>query len=150
MITKENIDKFLAAKSIAVVGVSGSGKKFGAMVYRDLKNKGRAVCGVNPKGGAIDGDPLYASLTDVPEKPQAAVIVVPPKIALVVVKEAQQSGVKNIWLQPGAESDDAVQFCRDHNLNVIHGECILMHADPVASIHKFHRFINTLFGKLPS
>ena len=150
MIRKENIEDFLSAKNIAVVGVSGSGKKFGAAVYRDLKQKGLNVFAVNPKGGFLDGDKLFASLDTVPEKLDAAVIVVPPKAAEKVVAQASQLGIKNVWLQPGAESDASIEKGLENDLNVIHGECILMHAGPVTSIHKVHRFINKVFGKLPT
>lgn len=149
MTSKASVDRFFSAANIVVVGVSGSGKKFGAAVYRELKKKGVHVFGVNAKGGAIDGDTLHASLRALPVKPDAAVIVVPPKVSDQIVKEAHNLGVKNIWLQPGAESDTAIAFCESSGLNVIHGECILMHAAPVESIHKVHRFINKIFGKLP-
>jgi len=149
MTSKESVDQFFNAANIAVIGVSGSGKKFGAAVYRELKKKGVHVFGINAKGGAIDGDALHASLRAVPVKPDAAVIVVPPKASEEIVREAHALGIKNIWLQPGAESEAAIEFCESSGLNVIHGECILMHAAPVGSIHKVHRFINKVFGTLP-
>ena len=149
MTSKESVDRFFSAANIAVVGVSGSGKKFGAAVYRELKKKGVHVFGVNAGGGAIDGAVLYASLSVIPEKPDAAVLVLPPAAAMQVVEQAADLGLKNIWLQPGAESQKAIDYCRSSGMNVIHGECILMHAAPVESIHKVHRFINKIFGKLP-
>ncbi len=149
MTSKKDIEDFIGKKCIAVVGVSGSGKKFGAAVYRDLKQKGWRAFGVNPRGGSIEGDPLYETLDKIPQTPDAAVFVVPPKVTEEMVQEAHKLGIKNIWLQPGAESAAAVEFCQSKGLNVIYGECILMHAAPVGSIHKVHRFLHKLFGKLP-
>ncbi len=147
---KANIEQFFLSREIAVIGVSGSGKKFGATVYKELKQKGFQVHGVNPKGGEVDGDKLYASLNDIPQKPEGVIVVVPPKIAEDVVRQAGRLGVKNIWLQPGAESKPTIDFCQASGLNVIHGQCVLMHAPPVQSLHKVHRFFNKLFGKLPA
>jgi predicted CoA-binding protein len=43
-----------------------------------------------------------------------------------IVKEAIESGVKNIWMQPGAESATAVKEAEDAGLNVIHGGACLL------------------------
>ena len=59
-------------------------------------------------------------------------------------------GVKNIWMQQGSESENAIEFCNKNEINVIHGECILMFAEPVKSIHSFHRWVNKLIGKYPN
>jgi len=40
---------------------------------------------------------------------------------------AARKGIKNIWMQPGAESDAAVEACRKSGINVIaDGSCILV------------------------
>lgn len=45
----------------------------------------------------------------------------------VLVDEAIKCGVKNIWMQPGAESRAAVQKAKDAGLNVIYGgPCLLV------------------------
>lgn len=44
-----------------------------------------------------------------------------------VVEEAARKGIKNIWMQPGAESQSAIAYCRDRGINVIgDGSCILI------------------------
>ena len=149
MVSKESIDKFLALEKLAVIGVSSSGKKFGALVMVDLAKKGYTVFGVNPKAGEIDGVPLYPALTSLPEKPDGVVFVVPPAVTETVVSQVKDLGIEHVWMQQGAESDAAIQYCQDNNINVVYGQCVLMHAAPVESFHKFHRTINKLFGKLP-
>ena len=73
----------------------------------------------------------------------------PPVEAEKVVKQAYEVGIRNVWLQQGAQSDSAIQFCKDNGINVVHNECILMFAEPVASFHKFHRWVWKILGKLP-
>jgi len=41
------------------------------------------------------------------------------------VREADAAGIKNVWMQQGAESDEAIQYCQEHGLNEVHGECIM-------------------------
>ena len=66
-----------------------------------------------------------------------------------MVREVAEAGIKHLWIQQGAESDAAIEYCREHEINVVHGECILMFAEPVGSIHRFHRWLWGVFGKLP-
>jgi hypothetical protein len=149
MVTKENIEKFLALKKLAVIGVSRSGKKFGNTVLAELQKKGYVVAGVNPKAGEINGEPIYPNLAAIPEKPDGVVFVVPPPVTEKVLAEVNNLGIRHVWMQQGAESDAAIDYCRQHDINAVYKQCVMMHATPVESFHKFHRFINQLFGKLP-
>ena len=46
--------------------------------------------------------------------------------------------------------DEATEdHCEDGGLEVVHGHCILMFAEPTASFHKFHRWVWGLLGKIP-
>jgi predicted CoA-binding protein len=42
------------------------------------------------------------------------------------VKQCLQKGIKYVWMQPGAESEKAVEFCKENNIKVIYGTCIMM------------------------
>ena len=149
MTAKSSVDAFLAQRKIAVAGVSRSGKKFGNTIFKELKSKGYSVYGVNPNCGAIDGEPLYKGFEELPEPVGGAVIVVKPRETEKTVKLAVEAGIKNIWIQQGAESDQAIDYCRTHNVNVVYGECIMMFAEPLAFFHKLHRWIWKMLGKYP-
>ena len=82
-------------------------------------------------------------------KIDAVINVVSPAQTVEIVKEANQIGVKNIWMQQGSESDEAINFCRENGINEVHKECILMYAEPVGSIHKVHKWVWKVFGKSP-
>jgi predicted CoA-binding protein len=66
-----------------------------------------------------------------------------------VLAPAADAGIKKLWLQQGAESDEAIRICGEHGIDVLHGECILMFAEPTALIHRLHRWINGALRKLP-
>ena len=63
--------------------------------------------------------------------------------------EANEAGIKKIWMQQGSESPKAIKFCKENGIELVEGECIMMFSEPVKSIHKFHRGLNKLFGKYP-
>jgi predicted CoA-binding protein len=104
---------------------------------------------VNPQAENILGESCYPNLRPLPEKVEGVVIITKPDVSAGIVKEVHEAGIKHIWIQQGAESKEAIDFCKDKQMNVIHGECILMFAEPIGSFHKFHRWIWKLIGKLP-
>jgi len=149
MISKVVIDGFLAQQTLALAGVSRSGKKFGNKVLEDLTGKGYDILPVHPVAAEIGGVPCFPSLADLPLEAGGLVLVVPPPQTEHLVREARETGIARVWMQPGAESDDAIQFCGEHGIDVVFGECIMMHADP-KGIHKAHRWLRGVLGRLPS
>jgi predicted CoA-binding protein len=149
MITKAAVDAFLSQKSLAVAGVSNKKNKFGNIVYRELKGKGYRVFPVNPKLDEVEGDKCYHNLKELPESVGGVVIVVPPAETVKVVQDAIAAGISRVWLQQGAESKVAIALCKDNGIDVIYGHCILMFASPTAFVHRAHRGIWRLLGKLP-
>lgn len=147
--TQFAINDFLAQKNIAVVGVSRSGKKFGNTILKNLQTKGYRTVVVHPEANMIDGNQAYPNLSSLSGKVDGVIIVVPPAETEKVVQEAAQIGIKRIWIQQGAESDKAIQFCQTHGISVVAGECILMFAEPVSFAHRMHRWVRKIFGKLP-
>ena len=149
MTSKAVVQDFLAQKTLAVVGVSRRGNKFGNMAYRELKAKGYRVYPVHPSAETVEGDKAYPNLSALPEKPGGVLVIVPPTQAEKVVQDAAQAGIQRVWLQQGAESPAAIQFCKDKDIRVVHNECIMMFAEPVGFGHKAHRWVWGLLGKLP-
>jgi len=149
MSRKNDVDNFLTQKTMAVVGVSRGGKKFGNAILKDLKQKGYRVFPINPHAESIDGERSYPDLSALPERPDGVITVVPPAVTEKVVEEAHAAGIKRIWMQQGSESDAAIRYCQDKGITVVDGECILMFAEPAAFYHRFHRWVWKLLGKLP-
>ncbi len=149
MYTQKTIDDFLCQESFAVVGVSRSGRKFGNTVFRSLKNNGRSVYPLNPTATMIDGAPCFARLKDLPRKVDGIITTVPPEQTEAIVREAAEVGVYRIWMQQGSESKKAIEFCEQYGIQAIYGRCILMFLEPVASVHRIHRWILRRFHKLP-
>jgi len=149
MTSKAAVDDFLAQRTLAVVGVSRSGKRYGNMAYKELKAKGYRLFAVHPSAEQIGGERCYPSLEALPEPVGGLLVVVPPAQAERVVREAAAAGIRRVWLQQGAESEDSIRFCQGKGISVVHGECILMFAEPAAFYHRMHRWVRRLLGKLP-
>ena len=82
---------------------------------------------INPKATKIEGLTAYPSLGDIPEQVNALSIITPPKITREIVQQAITKGIKHIWMQPGAEDDEAISAALQAGLNVIHGgPCVLV------------------------
>ncbi len=149
MTTLSSINSFLAPKQLAVIGVSRNPKKFGRLVYEALKDKGVTVYPVNPNTENLNGDPCFKDINSLPGQVNRVYIVTPPEKTAENVRLAIDKGIKNIWIQQRSDTEQALEMIRDTDVNLIHNQCILMYADPVKGVHKFHRFLNKLFGKYP-
>jgi predicted CoA-binding protein len=149
MTTKNAVDGFLSHRQIAVVGVSRNGRGFGYAAWRTLRQKGWEAVPVNPAASAVDGIPCYPTLRDLPGGTiEAAVVVTPSAVTEKVVEDAAAAGIRWLWLQQGASSEKALAACREHKIEAISNECILMHANP-GGPHKVHRWVWKIIGKLP-
>ena len=127
MTIEEKIKLFLDAGGFGVVGASVDRHKYGNKVLRCYQMNGLEVVPVNPKESIIEGLSTVASVSDLPDNVQSISVITPPHITEKVVSEAAAKGIKNIWMQPGAESQAAVKNCLENGINVIaDGSCILV------------------------
>lgn len=149
MVTKAMIDDFISQRSLAIVGVSRKGNKFGNSAFKELKAKGYELTLVHPSSEIIEGQQSYPSLKDLPQKVGGVLVIVPPAETEKVVRDAHEIGIERVWLQQGAESQAAIQYCEQNGMSVIYGHCILMFAQPMKFFHKPHRWVTQMLGQLP-
>lgn len=123
--SREATKRFLAGKVFAVVGASADRSKFGNKVLRCyLQNDLRAIP-IHPSLKSVEGEKAYPSLSDLPEKVHGISVITPPAVTRKILEEAIHLGIKNIWLQPGAEPDAFPELPRDINL-IFGGPCLLV------------------------
>src|SRR4030042_2485781 len=116
MITRAMIDEFLTQPSLAIVGASRKAEKFGNSAFKELKTKGYQLYLVHPSAEIIQGEQSYPSLKALPHKVDGVLISVPPAQAEMVVREAHEAGINHVWLQQGAESAAAIQYCQENGM----------------------------------
>ena len=142
------IQDFVNAKRIAVVGVSRDKTKFGNTAFTELAARGYQVFAVHPTAQEVVGARCYPNLSALQGQVDGALVIVSPQQAVPVLREAAAIGLKNVWLQQGAESPEALALARDLGLNLVARKCVLMYAPPVRSFHAWHRVFAKLFGQL--
>jgi len=123
----KRIADFTGRRVWALVGASTDPAKYGYRIYKTLTAAGYKVYPVNPKGGELDGAKIYPSLADLPEQPEVVDIVVPPQVTEQVVRQAKALGLTRVWMQPGAESPAAIQYCQENGIEVVHDACAMIH-----------------------
>ncbi len=106
--------------TVAILGASADRSKFGNKSIRAHQQQGFTVYPVNPKGGQIEGLTVYKSLAEVPAgKLDRISVYLPPPILLHVLPEIAARGCEELWLNPGSDSDAAVNAALKLGLNVI-------------------------------
>jgi predicted CoA-binding protein len=124
---KQKIETFLSGAPHAVVGASTNRAKYGNKVLRVYIQKKRKVYPVNPKAEQIEGLAAFPDLGSLPEPVHGISVITPPRVTESIVEEAARLGIRNVWMQPGAESEAAVQTAEEAGINVIGGDaCILV------------------------
>lgn len=127
MTIHEQIEQFLASPAFGVAGASTNPEKFGNKVLRCYLQNGRRVVPVNPAEPQIEGLPCVAAISELPSDVGSLSIITPPAVTARLVPLAIEKGIKNIWMQPGAEHPDAVALCLERGVNVIaDGSCLLV------------------------
>jgi predicted CoA-binding protein len=152
MVSRSVIDDFLAHKRLAFVGASHDPNEFSASVYRELKRHGYQLHPVNPHAGEIDGDPCVASVDELPDDIEGAIVMVPADAAAAVVEACIERDIPRVWLHkgggPSSVSDEAVVLCREHGIEVVDGACPMMFMEDAAWFHRVHRWGREVSGHL--
>lgn len=122
-----SIELFFKSDSYAVIGASTNRDKFGNKVLRCYQQNNKIVYPVHPVETEIEGINCYKSVNELPNDVKSISIITPPSLTEKIVDQAHAKGITNIWMQPGAQSDLAIQKCHDYGINVIaDGSCILV------------------------
>ncbi|MFI4938453.1 MAG: CoA-binding protein [Candidatus Berkiellales bacterium] len=122
-----DINQFLSASAFAVAGASNDRNKYGNKVLRCYLQHGKKVYPVNPREQFIEGIAAIQNIADLPAEVSSLSVITPPAVTEKIIEQAIKKGIKNIWLQPGAESDQAIEIAQKHGVNIIAGgPCILV------------------------
>jgi predicted CoA-binding protein len=125
--THDPIERFLESTAFGVVGASTRRYKYGNKVLRCYQQNGRRAIPVNPREPVIEGVACVASVGDLPAEVKSISVITPPAVTEHIVQEAIRKGIEHVWMQPGAESDRAIEVCAEAGINVIaDGSCVLV------------------------
>ena len=154
MSSMATIQDFLAQKRIAVVGVSHDTKNFSRGLFRTLRERGYDAIAVNPEVGSIDDAPCFASLEDINPPVDGVLAMTSPAVTDEIVRQCAHLGIPRVWMYRaggnGAVSPQAVEFCEEHGIKVVPGECLYMFLPQSGWFHRFHGFVKRMSGAYPA
>jgi uncharacterized protein len=106
-------------KTVAIVGASNDRSKYGNKALRAFQAEGHTVIPINPHQTEVEGVKAYASVLDVPQAIDMATVYVQPEIGQALLDEFERKRIPEIWINPGAESDELMAEASRRKLNVI-------------------------------
>lgn len=125
MTTRDDLLKIYdETKTIAVVGASGTEGKPAHDIPDYLQSQGYRIIPVNPRGGELFGEKVYASLTDVDIPVDVVDVFRPRDEAEGVARDAIAIGAKVLWFQLDTHTDDAVRVASEARLTVVTDLCM--------------------------
>lgn len=95
--SQASLQALIAPKSVAIIGASDDPTRIGGRPLRYMRECGFAgtVYPVNPNREQVQGLKAYASVADLPEPVDCAIVAVPAKIARAAVEQCADAGVKS-------------------------------------------------------
>jgi len=109
----------VAKPTVAIVGASGNRSKYGNISLRAHLSRGFEVFPVNPNERVIEGLRAYRSVLDLPVRPDRVSLYVQPEIGVTLLEDIAAKGCDQLWVNPGAESDELIEKAESLGLNVI-------------------------------
>jgi uncharacterized protein len=106
-------------RTVAIIGASSNRLKFGNKALRAFARQGYTVVAINPRETTIEGHPAYASVLDVPGPIDMATVYVPPAVGVRVMDDLAKKGIREVWLNPGADGAEVVARARQLGLEPI-------------------------------
>lgn len=109
---------------VAVIGASSDRSKFSNKAVRAYLSEGFEVYPVNPREQLIEGLVCYRSVGEIEKEIDVALFYVTPGIGMQLVDGVAQKGVKSIYLNPGADSDELEAKAKSLGIEVLR-ECAI-------------------------
>lgn len=109
----------MADLSVAVIGASQDRRKYGNKAVRAYVESGYTVFPINPREAAIEGLKTYPSLNEIPATVDFVSLYVPPAVGLKLLPDIAAKSPRELWLNPGSESDDLLEAAADLRLRAV-------------------------------
>jgi predicted CoA-binding protein len=115
-----------APRTLAVIGLSGNPGKPSFYVSEHMQNHGFRIFPVNPALESVLGEKCYASLADLPIKPDIVNVFRLPRFIPAIVEEMLTLGLQNLWVQQGILHPEAATHAEAGGIHVVMDRCIMV------------------------
>lgn len=120
------MDRLMAARTIAVVGLSDDPSRASHRVAAFLQKNGRRIIPVNPNCSQVLGEPCYPSLSAISERVDLVDVFRRPEHCPQVTRDAIAIGAGGVWLQSGIVSPESQRLAQEANLDFIQDRCLMV------------------------
>ncbi len=149
----EIIDDFLTQKRIAMAGISRDPANFSVKLFEELCRRGYDVVPVNPNMPEVQGRRCFARVQEIDPPVEGVLVMTSPEATETVVNDCAEAAIRRVWMYRaggrGSVSSKAIQFCREHGIQLVPGQCPFMFLPQAAGFHRFHGFIRKITGRYP-
>jgi len=149
----EIVTDFLAHKRMAMAGISRDPANLSVKLFQELIGRGYDIAPVNPNLSEVEGRKCFSRVQDIEPPVEAVLLMTSPEASEEVVRDCAEAGVRTVWMYratgKGSVSRKAVEFCQEHGIRVIPGECPFMFLPGSAGVHRLHGFIRKITGRYP-
>jgi hypothetical protein len=114
------------AKTIAVIGLSEVPSKPSHYVSEYMQQHGYKIYPVNPSISEVLGAKSYATLAELPIKPDVVNVFRLPKFIPAIVDEMLQLKLPNLWVQQGIINLEAATRAEAGSIHVVMDRCIMV------------------------
>jgi predicted CoA-binding protein len=117
---------------IAIIGASTNRAKYGNRAVRAYARQGWEIYPIHPHAADIEGHRAYSSILEVPVQPLDRVsFYVPPEVGRTLIDDVARKGAREVWFNPGSESEELLRRARELGLNpIVACSIIAIHEDP--------------------
>ncbi len=120
----EAIAQGLAAKTVAVVGLSSNPTNPSYAIARYLQEHGYRIIPVNPKETEVLGEKAYPSVQAIPERVDVVDVFRRAEAMPDVVEDAIAAGAPLVWMQLGIRNEAAATRAQAAGLAVVMDHCM--------------------------
>ena len=110
----------MSKPTVAILGASRDRRKYGNQSVRAHLQQGYEVYPVNPHADAIEGLKAYPDLASVPiQKLDRISVYLPAEVGITLLDEIKARSAKEVWFNPGSESDELIARADQIGLDII-------------------------------
>jgi hypothetical protein len=113
-------------RTIAVIGLSKDSAKPSHYVSAYMQQHGYKLYPINPAIPEVLGEKSYASLSELPIKPDIVNVFRLPKFIPAIVDEMIKLGLPNLWVQQGIVNREAAARAEAAGIHVVMDHCIMV------------------------
>ncbi len=107
------------AKSIAIIGATTNRNRYSNKAVRAYKARGYTVYPVSIRHEEVEGLRAYRSIKDIPGPVDVASLYVNPRVGIGLLNEIAEKGVKTLFVNPGADSQELMKRAESLGLGPI-------------------------------